>query len=160
MAVWKEYDDWKYECFERDIDPEMLPGFEDLARLWQNRRGDRPAPVWNDFDFHDFAGWHGRILVTEVFYDPFDFRYKLFGSELVERFGIDKTGQYFTEQEDCSFDPIEDFEFHETTSRSMLITRLSGQPYWLARPHIDTIFVAFPLSDTGEMATHYLGAMV
>lgn len=160
MAVWKEYDRWKYEVFERDIEPEMLPGFEDLVRLWQKKRGDRPVPAWSDFDFLDFVGWHGRILVSDISYDPYDFRYRLFGKEVAERFGVDKTGKFSTELEDCNFDPIEDLEFYEMASRRMLITRLSGQPYWLSRPYVTTTFVEFPLSDTGEMATHYLGAMI
>ena len=160
MAVWKEYDFWKYEAFERDIEPEMLPGFEELVRLWQNKRGDRPAPAWSDFDFYDFVGWHGRIAVSDVFYEPFDYRYRLFGVEIATRGGVDNTGKLGSELVICGDENAEDMEFYEMTSRKLQITRISGQLYWLSRPHVSATFVEFPLSDTGEMATHHLMAMV
>ena len=160
MAVWKESDFWKYEIFEPDIEPEMLPGFEDLVRLWRKKRGDRPAPAWSDFDFHDFVGWHGRIAVSDVFYGPFDFRYRLFGAKVTERLKVDYTGKLGSELVACGREPAEDLEFYEMTSRKMLITRVSGQLYWVSQPHVSATFVEFPLSDTGEMATHLLAAMI
>ena len=160
MAVWKEYNFWKYEIFERDIEPEILPGFEDLVRLWRKKRGDRPAPAWSDFDFHDFAGWHGRIVVADIFYDPFDFRYRLFGEEVAERHQVDYSGKLCTELENSGFDPVDDLDFYEMTGRKLLISRVSGMLSRLDRPHVSTTFVEFPLSDTGEMATHSLAAMI
>jgi hypothetical protein len=160
VTVWKEHDFWKYEIFERDVEPEMLPGFEELVRLWQNKQGDRPAPAWSDFDFHDFAGWHGRIAVSDISYNPFDFRYRLFGEKMAERFEADHTGKLFSDLIDSGQEPTEDLEFYEVACREMLITRVSGQLYWLRRPHISATFVEFPLSDTGEMTTHFVEAMI
>ncbi len=77
MTIWKEFEGWTYEFFDRDIEPAALPGFEDLVRLWQDRRGDRAVPSWSDFDFYDFKGWHGRISVYEISYDPFDYACRL-----------------------------------------------------------------------------------
>ncbi len=56
MAIWRKFDGWTYENFDRDIEPEDLPGFDDLVRLWQSKRGDRTVPSWSDFDFYDFKG--------------------------------------------------------------------------------------------------------
>ncbi len=160
MAVWKEHDFWKYEIFERDIEPEILPEFQDLVRLWQKKRGNRPVPAWSDFDFHDFTGWHGRIVVADIFYDPFNFRYRLFGEEVAKLYQFDCTGKLCTELENSVFDPAEDLEFYEMTSRRLLISRVSGMLYRLDRPYVNATFVEFPLSDTGEMATHSLAAMI
>ncbi len=160
VAVWKEYDGWKYEVFERDIEPEMLPGFEDLVRLWRKKRGDRPAPAWSDFDFHDFAGWHGRIAVSDVFYDPFDYRYRLFGQKIAEQFKTDFTGKLGSELVDSGQEPPEDMEFYEMVCRKKLITRVSGQLNRHGRTHVNVTFVEFPLSDTGEMTTHTVMAMI
>ncbi len=80
MAIWKKLENWAFEYFDRDIEPEALPGFEDLVRLWQDRRGERAAPAWSDFDFYDFKGWHGRISVYDVSYDPFDYITRLSGT--------------------------------------------------------------------------------
>lgn len=160
MAVWKEYNFWKYEIFERDIQPEILPGFEDLVRLWRKKRGDRPAPAWSDFDFHDFAGWHGRIVVADIFYDPFDFRYRLFGEKVAVRYNVDFTGKLFSELVDSGQEPAEDMEFYEMACRKMLIARVSGELHWLRRPQVSTTFVEFPMSDTGEITTHLVSAMI
>ncbi len=160
MAVWKESKDWKYEIFERDVDPEMLPGFEDLVRLWQARRGDRPVPAWSDFEFHDFAGWHGRIAVLEVIHDPFDMRYRLFGEKVAERYKADFTGRLYSELVESGQEPVEDMAFYEMATAKMLIARVSGELNWLHRPHASSTFVEFPLSDTGETTTHLLAAMI
>jgi len=160
VAVWKESDLWKYETFELDVEPEMLPGFEDLVRLWHDKRGDRPAPAWRDFGFHDFDGWHGRIAVSDVSYDPFDFRYRLFGEKMAEQFKADHTGKLFTHLIDIGQEPAEDLEFYEMACRGMLITRVSGQLYWLRRPHANVTFVEFPLSDNGETTTNFVEAMI
>lgn len=160
MAVWKEIDSWKYEIFERDIGPERLTGFEGLVHLWNEKRGDRIVPAWRDFDFYDFVDWHGRIVVTDVFYDPFDYRCRLFGEEVAKRLQTDHTGKLGSELVKLSLEPTADMEFYEKACRQMLITRVSGELHWLDRPHVNATFVEFPLSDNGEMATHLLAAMI
>jgi hypothetical protein len=160
MAVWKEHDFWKYEIFERDVEPELLPGFEDLVRLWREKRGDRPMPAWDDFDFHDFVGWHGRIAMVEIFYEPFDYLYLLFGEKMTEQFMFDYTGKLGSELLDSGQETAEDMEFYEMACRKMLIARVSGQLNWLRRPHANATFVEFPLSDNGETTTHTVMPMI
>ncbi len=160
MTVWKKVDSWLYETFERDIDPEALSEFEDLVRLWQDKRGDRPVPAWADFDFHDFKGWHGRISLADVMYDPFDIRYRLVGLQMAERLGKDYTGKLYTEMVAEGMDPFDDFEFYEMTSRKMLISRLSGDLRWAGQKHVTVTFINFPLSDDGKKGTHILTAML
>lgn len=160
MAVWRKVNNWLYETFERDVDPAMLPGCEDLVRLWQDRRGDRPVPAWSDFGFHDFKGWHGRITLADMIYDPFDFRYRLVGLQVAERLGRDYTGKLYTEMVAGGMDPFDDFEFYEMTSRKLLISRLSGDLRWAGKKYVSVTFVDFPLSDGGDRATHILSAML
>lgn len=159
MALWKEHNFWKYEVFDRDIAPELLPGFEDMVRLWQKKRDGRPSPAWSDFDFHDFVGWHGRIAVLEVFRQPFDMRYRLFGEEIAERYKADFTGKLLSELVDSGREPPEDLEFYEMLTREMLIARVSGELFWLKRPHVTSTFVEFPLSENSETMTHLLATM-
>jgi hypothetical protein len=160
MAIWRKAGNWLYETFERDIDPEALPGCEDLVRLWQEKRGDRPVPAWADFDFHDFTGWHGRITLADVIYDPFDFRYRLVGLQVTERLRKDYTGKLYTEMVAEGMDPFDDFEFYEMTSRKLLISRLSGDLRWAGQKYVSVTFIDFPLSDDGEKGTHILTAML
>lgn len=160
MTIWNKIDGWTYESFERDVAPEMLPGFEDMIRLWRTKLGGRPVPARSDFDFADFAGWHGRIVLSEVHYEPFDLYYRLFGVEVVNRMQTDNTGKRYTELVAQGLEPAVDLEFYEMTSREMLIARVSGELRWLKRKHVTATFVEFPLSDTGDRATHLLSAMI
>jgi len=160
MTVWKRTDDWLYEYFERDIAPDALPGFEDIVMLWQSRRGGRPAPALADFDFYDFKGWHGRIVLEDVFYEPFDYRFRLVGVDVTNRLGADYTGRLYSEVVAGGVNPIDDFEFYEMTCREMLISRVSGDLGWTNRQYTSAVFTEFPLSDNGRMATHLLTAMI
>jgi hypothetical protein len=160
VAVWKKRENWLYEIFERDVKPDALPGFQDIVRLWQGKCGDRPAPALADFDFYDFVGWHGKIIINDVSYDPFDYRFRLVGVDVADRLGADYTGRYYSELVADGINPIEDFEFYEMTSRQMLISRVSGDLSWTDRRYTGATFVEFPLSDNGKMATHLLAAMI
>lgn len=149
-----------YETFERGLEPGLLPGCEDLVRMWQNKRGDRPVPAWTDFDFHDFTGWHGRITLADVTYDPFDFRYRLVGTKVAERLRKDYTGKFYTQMVQDGMDPIDDFEFYEMICRGMLVARLSGDLRWAGKTSVSVTFVDFPLSDDGTTTTQILTAML
>lgn len=81
---------------------DILPGIEDerLRRLlayWESKRQGRRFPARADLDpldFHYLLGW---ISLLEVTNNPRRFRYRLNGSLLVERFGVDMTGKYLDE---------------------------------------------------------------
>ncbi len=159
MTIWKEFEGWTYEYFDRDIEPAALPGFEDLVRLWQDKRGDRVVPSWSDFDFYDFKGWHGRIGVHDISYDPFDYNYRLSGTEIDRVFGRTMTGAKGSELAEMRVENALSMEFYEMTCRQMLITRISGPVNLKCRAHIHAIFVDFPLSDDGLSSTHSFEAL-
>ncbi len=149
MTIWKEFEGWTYEYFDRDIEPAALPGFEDLVRLWQGKRGDRAVPSWSDFDFYDFKGWHGRLSVYDVSYDPYAYTCRLSGTEV--------TG---LELEKKKVEPPAAMEFYEMNCRQMRISRLSGSLKIAGREHAQITFIEFPLSDDGLRATQTLEAMI
>jgi hypothetical protein len=126
MAVWREFEGWTYEYFDGDIDPAVLPGFEDLVRLWQDRRDDRPAPSWSDFDFYDFKGWHGRLSVYDISYDPFDYTSRLSGTVVDGLYDRTMTGVTGAELEELRVEHPAAMEFYEMTCRRMLISRQTG----------------------------------
>ena len=160
MAVWKELEGWTYEYFDRDIDPAALPGFEDLVRLWQYRRGDRAVPAWSDFDFYDFKGWHGRISVYDITYDPFDYINRLSGTVADEVYNRTMTGVTGSELEEMRVEPPGGREFYQMIFRRMLIARQSGSLNFKGREHVQVTFVEFPLSDDGQRATQSLEALI
>ncbi len=160
MAIWREFDGWIYEYFDRDIDPAELPGFEDLVRLWQDKRGDRPVPAWSDFDFYDFKGWHGRISVYDISYDPFDYVYRLSGTVVDGVYDQSMTGTKGSELAELRLENSQNMEFYEVNCRQMRISRSFGPLNIKGRQHIHATFLELPLSDDGLMATHTLEALI
>ncbi len=160
MAIWREFEGWTYEYFDRDIEPGALPGFEDLVRLWQDRRGGRVVPSWSDFDFYDFKGWLGQLGVYEISYDPFDYVCRLSGIEVDGVFERTMTGAQGSELAEMRVEHPATMEFYEITCSQMLIARTSGGLNVKGREHIQATFVEFPLSDDGLRATHTLEALV
>ncbi len=160
MAIWREIEGWTYEYFDRDIEPGALPGFEDLVRLWQDRRGGRVVPSWSDFDFYDFKGWLGQIGVYEISYDPFDYVCRLSGIEVDGVFEQTLTGAKGSELAEMRVEHPATMEFYEMTCSQMLIARTSGGFYATEGEHVQATFVEFPLSDDGLRATHTLEALV
>ena len=159
MAVWKEFDGWTYEYFERDIAPEALPGFEDLVRLWQEKREGRDVPAWANFDFYDFKGWHGQIGVFEITYEPFDYVCRLSGTLFDGIFERTMTGTKGSELAETRVEHPATMEFYEMTCSRMLIARTTGGLNVVGREHVQATFVEFPLSDDGVRATHTLEAL-
>ncbi len=50
MAIWKEFEGWTYEYFDRDIEPAALPDFEDLVAPHLEQLGELYAiPLWVSF---------------------------------------------------------------------------------------------------------------
>ncbi len=160
MAIWREFEGWTYEYLDRDVEPKALPGFEDLVRLWQDKRGDRVVPSWSDFDFYDFKGWHSRIGVYEISYDPFDYICRLSGTEVEEIYEQSMTGTKGSELAEMRVEFPVAMEFYEMTCRQMLIGRTSGPVNLTGREHIQATFVDFPLSDDGQRITHSLEGLV
>ena len=81
-----------------DTPVESFGPFASFVEIWRRKwHGDSP-PVWSDFDFLDFRGWHGWIHVDELISEqPFDMRCRLWGTRLVEFLGYDETGRHLSE---------------------------------------------------------------
>jgi hypothetical protein len=68
-----------------------------LVRLlfshWEQKRGTRFAPSWRDIDPGDIRPSLPYLSSADVLADPFDLRYRLVGSAVVNAAGYDFTGQ-------------------------------------------------------------------
>ncbi|MBO6561587.1 MAG: hypothetical protein JJ959_13675 [Nisaea sp.] len=65
-----------------------------FVEIWRSKWQGTELPSWSAFDFYDFRGWYGWIHVDEQISEvPFDMRCRLWGTELVDRLGIDETNQ-------------------------------------------------------------------
>lgn len=65
-----------------------------LYSYWTDKRGDRRFPARRDIDPLDFAYVLGWVTLVDVTYNPTRFRFRLYGSELAHRIGLDLTGAY------------------------------------------------------------------
>ncbi len=156
MAVWRHVNNWTYEVFDYNTTPEQFGVFESFVALWRAKRGDREMPSWTDFDFYDFKGWHGLIAVWEVVTEPFDLRYRLWGSTLTEVFGFDNTGKYYSEMGPCYTE--NDLAYFAELCRSGSIGMNHGDLDWLQKGHKSAGFISLPLSDDGSAVNHLLTA--
>ncbi len=72
-----------------DITDERLSRLYDL---WVERRGMRPLPDRGDFDPVRLKPWLGNLALIEVGHDG-EYRYRLYGTNFVFRFGVEMTGR-------------------------------------------------------------------
>lgn len=69
--------------------PEQLIG---LLALWEERRRARPMPARADLPTEDLRPWLGHLILLDVLANGTDFRYRVYGSRLVDYFGVEHTG--------------------------------------------------------------------
>ncbi len=160
MTLWKAVDRWRYNYFEPDVDPEKIPGFKSLLEIWQSKRNGRRVPAWRDFDFYDFVGWHGKLSVYEVTYDPFDYKVRLSGTLVDEFFNRPMKGQTLQERQEEAIHFDDTLELCQMACTRLLITTTIGPLNVKEHDYKMVEFMELPLSDTGERATHTIEAFV
>lgn len=154
MTVWKQVGPWTYQFYEPDIPPNELGAFSAIVSRWQKKRQGRPVPAWSDFDFSDFKGWHGNLVIYEFSYDPFDWKVRLSGTNVDELYKRTLTG---LDREEFYIDAIEREEageFYEMASRELLIAHTIGPLNLKDRDYREVAYLELPLSDDGKQATH------
>src|SRR3546814_5372642 len=71
----------------------------ELHALWVRKRKDRPAPLRRDFDVVELRRWLGFLCLIDIEAGGEDFRYRLFGTRVVDAVGHELTGRHFSEVE-------------------------------------------------------------
>jgi hypothetical protein len=90
----------------RPADPTMAIQAPLLLRLledWETRRRGRTMPARADFDPFDLKYMLGKLLLVDVLRDPLRFRFRLIGTELLKRSGIDLTGRMLDDHPDPEY---------------------------------------------------------
>lgn len=160
MTLWREIDEWVYEHFDPDVDPDELVGFTSLARKWGEKKNGRTVPAWADFDYSDFVGWHGRLVVYEISYDPFSYVVRLSGVAADGLYGRTMTGATMEQIATQRLENDITNSFYEMTCRDMRIARTVGPLNAKGREFVRVTFMEFPLSDDGVRVTHTLEAFL
>jgi hypothetical protein len=73
------------------------PMLRRLYAYWDERRGTREFPGRPDIDPIGMRFALGNISLVDVLHEPLRFRYRLHGSIIAERLGIDMTGKFVDE---------------------------------------------------------------
>jgi hypothetical protein len=73
------------------------PMLRRLYAYWDDRRAGREFPGRSDIDPLDMSFALGNISLVDVLHEPLRFRYRLHGSLIAERVGIDMTGRFVDE---------------------------------------------------------------
>ena len=79
------------------VDQVRRPMLRQLYEYWDQRRGTREFPGRPDIDPIDMRFALGHISLVDVLYEPMRFRYRLHGSIIAARLGIDMTGKFVDE---------------------------------------------------------------
>ncbi|MBT4889254.1 MAG: PAS domain-containing protein [Rhodospirillales bacterium] len=159
MAVWKETENWAFEYFDINEKLPKIAPFESFIDLWQEKRGTRLAPAWNDFQLEDLTEWWGSVIVLDCQQTPFDFCYRLFGSNAVQLFGLDITGKWASELIGGEYDLEDDIPFYEMLVQNPSMSYTYGSIHWQNRHHIKCAFLELPLSDDNKTITNMISIL-
>ena len=149
---------WKYYRYDLNEPVADFPHFESLWQRWQTKRADGRLPAWRDFDLIDFQGWYGFIIVYDVLHNPFDLKYRLFGTEMVTLYQTEYTGKTIREN-NFDIEDDKDLNHFEGLYNERQIGASTGPLYWDNRHWRNLTYLDLPLSDDGETVTHFLTAM-
>ncbi len=136
------------------MDNSGLPAIETdddaIARLyayWAGKRRGRAFPSRVDIDPMEFAYILGWVILVDVLRDPLRFKFRIYGSELVNRMGFDLTGKYLSDH------PSAEFRAHVEQQWGQVIDRGAAAhsrfDRWVDGRHMRFESLRLPLSSDG-----------
>lgn len=150
---------WAYRAYGPDTESEAFGPLAPIVALWQ-RKAPAPGifPCWRDFDFMDFEGWWGHLSLAEMYRDPVDARWILWGTKLVEWWGREYTNQRISDQPFLG-DDWKRFErpYFERLLSERLVGFVSGTLEPQGREYLYVEGVDLPLEKAGAV-THIMSA--
>lgn len=90
------------------------PALVRFYSYWDGKRGGRRYPGRRDIGPLDLPYILGSIILVDVSHDPVRFRFRLYGSNLVEQTGFDPTGLELSEHPHPQFRAHTDEEWRRT----------------------------------------------
>ena len=92
MTLWDNIQGFEFHYFEPFEDSPLIEPFSPLVKIWRSKFDGKRIPKWSDFDFTDFRGWHSRLAIYDISYDPFDYTVRLSGEEFNQSVGRNMIG--------------------------------------------------------------------
>jgi len=133
-------------------------GLSRLHDYWSEKAGDRPMPSRRDLDpVIDIPQLTRHLWLVDVEHEPLRFRFRLLGTEVVNRYGWDFTGQ--------RLDEVDFGDYGDAIRREYEETVRSKAPIYARHHHYieeTNVFLPYerlllPLSDDGQLVNMLLG---
>lgn len=132
------------------------PALKALALYWAGRAPGR-LPARADIDPAAFVPLLGNVFLIDVLHAPaLDFRFRLFGTAMVEVYKRDLTGRLLSETAEA-FDSALRPDYVKVTEEAHPLLR-RGQLEWPGRGHIGYERLILPLAADGCRVDMLLGA--
>lgn len=131
LTIWAEANGWTYETFPVATPAGELGHFQLFKELWDSKRSNDGLPAWRDFELRDLdPSWYGWICVEDVVYgNEYNSRFRLWGTNLTQLWGIDLTGQEMRDHKGLVFSD-EDFAMSQEMLQGKFFRLLSGPLDW------------------------------
>jgi len=127
-----------------------------LLSLWNSKRAGREMPARADFAMGDLLPWLGHLMLLDVIDGGADFRFVLYGTQLVEIFGFDLTGLTVREAlPRIGPEPLKEYLRVCATRAPDYVARRSPAE----KEYVTMTKIALPLSSDGRTIDKILGAI-
>ena len=141
--------DERFEWIAVDWVDNPFDSFTFAFEYWTERRGDAWAPPWSTIDLMDFPPrMIANCNVVDITHDPFDARYRFFGTGICNLHGSDLTGKSIQANEPPAFRQVCFETFEALVERREPLSFIASVPVRSShrkRHH----FLRLPLSDDG-----------
>lgn len=155
----KDDDGWTYTGLQIDVSPESFADFASFKMLWDARREVNLLPAWRSFDFSDFKGWYGWLIVEDVLSrSPYDARFRLWGTNVANLFDVDLTGKCISQLEESICPPTSTGVMDLMLDGHHICTA-SGPMRWQHQTFKSYKMFICPLADDGTTVDKFLTAI-
>lgn len=113
-------------------------------------------PARADFDALEIKYILGRLSLLEIFYDPLRFRYRVHGSEIAERIGVDLTGKWLDQSPNSAQRQVALEHYRAVVERREPVVAHHGHEFTDARRIWNCEVLVLPLSNDGDRVTHLM----
>lgn len=96
MVITEQTDGWTYAAQPLSTPDDAFGEFASAVAAWRAKSCAGTLPRKRDIRPEDLLGWLGWVIVYEVVPEPFNLRFRLFGSSLADGLGLDHTGKLFS----------------------------------------------------------------
>jgi hypothetical protein len=133
-----------------------------LRSYWREKRNGRELPSRADIDPLELKQHLGNLYLIDVFPDHADFRYRLLGTRITERYGRDSTGKTVSEVYRRT-DPATCewlIALYATVARARVPVRASAPLRAVNKEHLSFDAIYLPLSGDGKTVDMILGEVL